>query len=239
MLPSQLAYEVTSGFQFVYLFKFRFFPFSLPAVFSPSLATLPPVPGSTAPRLPARSLPSTPSCSTVLHPMDSLLVPDIAPAPGNLPSPADPRPHASLLRVPRFPNPSPGNSTTLDGPLSVVCKSTSSIKCLRAKTSLSVCSRSFWVSPAVHKILSSFSRVYNNSNLNSTLFIIGNILQVFLFFIIYFRFYPFFSQFGSQSHPYFFNYPPMLLRSTTYTSSLAAPDPESDTSSQSRILSSV
>ena len=44
------------------------------------------------------------------------------------------------------------------------------------------------------------------------------IFLLFLFLIL-----SFFSQFGSQSHPYFFNYPPMLPRSTAYTSSLAAP----------------
>ena len=57
----------------------------------------------------------------------------------------------------------------------------------------------------------------------------------------------FFSQFGSQSHPYFFNYPPppprAILRSNAYTSSLAAQrgssDPESDTPSSSRILSPI
>ena len=45
-------------------------------------------------------------------------------------------------------------------------------------------------------------------------------LFFFFFFNFYFWFFPFFSQFGSQSHPYFFNFPPpcYLLRSTAYTS---------------------
>ena len=55
----------------------------------------------------------------------------------------------------------------------------------------------------------------------------------------YFWFYPFFSQFGSQSHPYFFNYPPMLFRSTVPGSPEGSSDPESDTPFPSRILSPI
>ena len=74
----------------------------------------------------------------------------------------------------------------------------------------------------------------HNERLGMSTFFLLNVFSDFI---------PFFSQFGSQSHPYFFNYPPMLLRSTAYTSSLAArrgsSDPESDTPSPSRILSPV
>ena len=64
-------------------------------------------------------------------------------------------------------------------------------------------------------------------------------LSQFFFFIS--DFIPF-SPNGSQSHPYFFNYPPMLLRSTAYRirpwrPQLGSSDPESDTPSPSCILS--
>ena len=63
-------------------------------------------------------------------------------------------------------------------------------------------------------------------------------------YVIISDFIPFFSQFGSQSHPYFFNYPPMLFLDPPHTPRPWRPRedlaiPESDTPSSSRILSPI
>ena len=68
MFLSHLSYEVTSGLFVCLPFESCSFPFfSLPAVSRSSLTVLPPVPGSTAPRIPVCSHPPTTFGSTVLR----------------------------------------------------------------------------------------------------------------------------------------------------------------------------